>query len=199
MANLLPDCMMPDGAEPCAGYQHAAEDRRQQIMSRDKIISECDARIDALEAERALLAASLKKADARVEGLKAALLTVRSKAICAGAAFVRGNKDRDERCHEVLNVIDDALAGPDEAATHIPQAVYQSAVKGRQDFREAYREQRARAKTLEAAITSLANSIEGSLEAFELAIREAIGNTNYAVIREKINRARAALAAGGSQ
>jgi hypothetical protein len=49
------------------------------------------------------------------------------------------------------------------------------------------------------ALTSLANSVEGSWEAFEVALREAIGNTNYAVVQEKINRARVTLAAKGSE
>lgn len=41
--------------------------------------------------------------------LRAALLDVRSKGICAGAAFVRRNDDGEDRCIEVLNIIDAAL------------------------------------------------------------------------------------------
>ena len=39
-----------------------------------------------------------------------ALKFVRIKAIPAGAAFVRGNQDREDRCLEVLSIIDAALA-----------------------------------------------------------------------------------------
>lgn len=42
--------------------------------------------------------------------MREALIAVRSKGICAGAAFVRGNDDRDERVLEVLDIIDSALA-----------------------------------------------------------------------------------------
>jgi hypothetical protein len=41
--------------------------------------------------------------------LRDALIAVRSKGIIAGAAFVRGNEDRDARCLEVLDIIDTAL------------------------------------------------------------------------------------------
>ncbi len=41
--------------------------------------------------------------------LRQTLIEVRSKAICAGAAFVHGNEDREERCIEVLNLIDEAI------------------------------------------------------------------------------------------
>lgn len=42
--------------------------------------------------------------------LRDALVAVRSKGIIAGAAFVRQNVDGEEKCIEVLDIIDDALA-----------------------------------------------------------------------------------------
>lgn len=30
--NILPDCMMPDGADPCAGYRHVTHDRDVLIV-----------------------------------------------------------------------------------------------------------------------------------------------------------------------
>lgn len=41
--------------------------------------------------------------------LREALETVRSKGICAGAAFVRQHDDGADRCREVLDIIDAAL------------------------------------------------------------------------------------------
>ena len=42
--------------------------------------------------------------------LRDALIAVRSKGIIAGAAFVRQNVDGEEKCIDVLDIIDDALA-----------------------------------------------------------------------------------------
>lgn len=46
----------------------------------------------------------------RVEKLREALIAVRAKGICAGAAFVRYNPDGGDRIIEVLDIIDAALA-----------------------------------------------------------------------------------------
>jgi hypothetical protein len=53
--------------------------------------------------------AALRREREKNRILREALLAVRSKGICAGAGFVRGNDDREERVLEVLNMIDAAL------------------------------------------------------------------------------------------
>lgn len=35
---ILPDCMMPDGAEPCKAYQHVAAENEQLRKALKKII-----------------------------------------------------------------------------------------------------------------------------------------------------------------
>ena len=67
MANLLPDCMMPDGAEPCVGYQQAAEDRRQQIMSRDKEIAALKSQLASTISEHEIVTTAMLM---RIHGLE---------------------------------------------------------------------------------------------------------------------------------
>jgi hypothetical protein len=33
MADVLPDCMMPDGADPCAGYRRLMDDHRVALAA----------------------------------------------------------------------------------------------------------------------------------------------------------------------
>jgi uncharacterized tellurite resistance protein B-like protein len=51
----------------------------------------------------------------------------------------------------------------------------------------------ARVAVLETALLSLCNDVDGSWRAFELELREAIGNTNYQVVLDKLNETLAAL------
>lgn len=51
----------------------------------------------------------MKEAADILERREKALIEVREKAIVAGAAFVRRNKDGADRCSEVLDIIDSAL------------------------------------------------------------------------------------------
>jgi hypothetical protein len=42
MTDVLPDCMMPDGAEPCAGYRQAAKIQRAHIIDALRKLAEGD-------------------------------------------------------------------------------------------------------------------------------------------------------------
>ncbi len=54
MTKILPDCMMPDGADPCLGYQQIVAERDQLLKAVDTAIDQiCDVTTQRLQDEYA--------------------------------------------------------------------------------------------------------------------------------------------------
>ncbi len=57
----------------------------------------------------------------------------------------------------------------------------------------------AAAPDLVSALTALSHEMAGTLTAFQMAMREAVGNTNYNILVDRVDRANAALSKAGSE